>query len=299
MAEITASLVKQLRDKTGAGMMECKSALVEANGDLAQAEVVLRKRGLASAAKKSARSAKQGLIGVHISGDGRTGVLVEVNCESDFVARTEEFQQMAADMAALIASAKPAGLAALMGAATAEGPTVEETLKSKIAKIGENMVIPRFALHPAQGALGSYVHPGAQLAVLVDVTSSSAAAVAKPEFAELLHELAMQVAAADPRFVSKEQVTAEYLEREKDIHRARALAEGKPEKIVDKVVEGRMAKYYEEVCLLEQPFIKENSVTISQVLAERGKALGATFGVAGYVRFKVGETGAADEAAAG
>lgn len=299
MAEITASLVKQLREKTGAGMMECKSALVEANGDLAEAEVVLRKRGLASAAKKSARSAKQGLIGVHISGDGRTGVLVEVNCESDFVARTEEFQQLVADMAALIAANQPVDLAALMGTATAGGPTVEETLKSKIAKIGENMVIPRFALHAAQGVLGSYVHPGAQLAVLVDVTSSDAAAAAKPEFAELLHDIAMQVAAADPKFVSKEQVTAEYLEKEKDIQRARALAEGKPEKIVDKVVEGRMAKYYEEVCLLEQPFIKENSLTISQVLAEKGKALGATFGVAGYVRFKVGETGAADEAAAG
>lgn len=298
MAEITASLVKQLREKTGAGMMECKSALVEANGDLAEAEVVLRKRGLASAAKKSARSAKQGLIGVHISADGRTGVLVEVNCESDFVARTEEFQQMVTEMAGLIAAKKPANLAALLSTPTAEGPTVEETLKSKIAKIGENMVIPRFAVHEAQGVLGSYVHPGAQLAVLVDVTPSDAAA-ARPEFAELLHDLAMQVAAADPKFVSKEQVTAEYLEREKDIQRARALAEGKPEKIVDKVVEGRMAKYYEEVCLLEQPFIKENSMTISQVLAEKGKALGATLGVAGYVRFKVGETGAAEEPAAG
>lgn len=299
MAEITASLVKQLREKTGAGMMECKSALVEAGGDLAEAEVVLRKRGLSSAAKKSARSARQGLIGVHISACGRTGVLVEVNCESDFVARTEEFQRLVTGMASLIAARKPADLAALMGAAMPEGPTVEETLKSKIAKIGENMVIPRFALHEARGALGSYVHPGAQLAVLVDVTSSDAAASATPGFAGLLHDLAMQVAAADPKFVSKDQVTAACLEREKDIQRARALAEGKPEKIVEKVVEGRMAKYYEEVCLLEQPFIKENSMTISQLLAERGKALGATFGVAGYFRFKVGETGAADEAATG
>ena len=297
MAEITASLVKQLREKTGAGMMECKSALVEANGDLNEAEVVLRKRGLASAAKKSARSAKQGLIGVHITPDGKTGVLVEVNCESDFVARTAEFQQMVAAMAALVADKKPADVAALMATPTAEGPTVEETLKSKIAKIGENMVIPRFALHAAQGVLGSYVHPGAQLAVLVDVTVSDPAAAAKPAFAEVLHDLAMQVAAADPKFVAKEQVTPEYLEKEKEIQRARALAEGKPEKIVDKVVEGRMAKYYEEVCLLEQPFIKENSLTITQVLAAKGKELGATLGVAGYLRFKVGETGAAEEAA--
>ncbi|HAX41060.1 MAG: elongation factor Ts [Bryobacteraceae bacterium] len=298
MAEITASLVKQLREKTGAGMMECKSALVEANGDLAEAEVVLRKRGMASAAKKSARSAKQGLIGVQISAEGKLGVLVEVNCESDFVARTEEFQQMVASMGALIAEKAPADAAALMATPTAEGPAVEEMLKSKIAKIGENMVIPRFARCEAAGVLGSYVHPGSQLAVLVDVTSSDAAATAKPEFAEVLHDIAMQVAAADPKFVSKDEVTAEYLEKEKDIQRARALAEGKPEKIVDKVVEGRMAKYYEEVCLLEQPFIKENSVTISQYLADKGKALGATLGVAGYVRFKVGETGASEETAA-
>lgn len=298
MAEITASLVKQLREKTGAGMMECKSALVEANGDLDEAEVVLRKRGMASAAKKSARSAKQGLIGVQISGEGKLGVLVEVNCESDFVARTEEFQQMVASIGALVAGKAPVDVAALMATATVEGPTVEEMLKGKIAKIGENMVVPRFARCEAAGVLGSYVHPGSQLAVLVDVTSSDAAAAAKPEFAEVLHDIAMQVAAADPKFVSKEEVTTEYLEREKDIQRARALAEGKPEKIVDKVVEGRMAKYYEEVCLLEQPFIKENSVTISQYLADKGKALGSTLGVAGYVRFKVGETGASEETAA-
>lgn len=298
MAEITASLVKQLREKTGAGMMECKSALVEANGDLNEAEVVLRKRGLASAAKKSARTAKQGLIGVHITADSKTGVLIEVNCESDFVARTDEFQQMVASYAALVAGTQPAGLAAFLATPTPEGPSVEEALKGKIAKIGENMVIPRFALHNAAGVLGSYVHPGSQLAVLVDVTTSDPAAAAKPEFADLLHDIAMQVAAADPKFVTKEQVTPEYLEKEKEIQRARALAEGKPEKIVDKVVEGRMAKYYEEVCLLEQPFIKENSQSISQLLADKGKALGATLGVAGYVRFKVGETAASDEAAA-
>ncbi len=295
MAEITASLVKELREKTGAGMMECKKALVEANGDLEEAEVILRKRGLSSAAKKSARTAKQGLIGVLVTGEGKLGVLVEVNCESDFVARTEEFQQMVDSFAALIAEKAPAGVAELMTAPTAEGPTVEDTLKGKIAKIGENMVVPRFVRREAQGVLGSYVHPGAQLAVLVELTCSDAATAAKSEFTEVLHDIAMQVAAADPRFISKEEVTPEYLEKEKDIQRARALAEGKPEKIVDKVVEGRMAKYYEEVCLLEQPFIKENSVTISQHLAARGKALGATLGVAAFFRYKVGETVAAEE----
>lgn len=295
MAEITAQLVKQLREKTGAGMMECKSALVEAKGDLAEAEIVLRKRGLASAAKKASRAAKQGLIGLY-TGEGK-GVLVEVNCESDFVARTDEFQGMVASFASLIAAKEPADNAALSALPTSDGVSVEELLKSKIAKIGENMMIPRFALRKAAGVLGSYVHPGAQLSVLVDVTVKSPATAERPEFKELLHDLAMQVAAADPKFLSKDEVTSNTLEREKEIQRARALAEGKPEKIVDKVVEGRMAKYYEEVCLLEQPFIKDNGVSIHQLLADKGKVLGDEIGIAGYVRFKVGETASADESA--
>lgn len=296
MAEITAQLVKQLREKTGAGMMECKNALVEAKGDLAEAEVVLRKRGLASAAKKATRSAKQGLIGLYV-GDGK-GVLIEVNCESDFVARTEEFQGMTAALAKLVAEKEPANVSALMTLPVEAASNVEDLLKSKIAKVGENMVIPRFALRKAAGVIGSYVHPGAQLTVLVDVTAKKAETTSKPEFLELLHDLAMQVAAADPKFLNKHEVTPEVLEKEKEIQRARALAEGKPEKIVDKVVEGRLAKYYEEVCLLEQPFIKENSQTISQLLAEKGKALGDELSIAGYVRFKVGETASSEAAAA-
>jgi elongation factor Ts len=298
MAEITAQLVKQLREKTGAGMMECKSALVDAHGDLAEAEVVLRKRGLASAAKKAMRSTRQGLIGLSLSGDGRVGVLIEVNCESDFVARTPEFQQMVADFAALVAARAPADNAAFLALPSPDGAgTVHDVLKAQIAKVGENMNVPRFARCEARGTLGTYTHPGSQLCVLVDVTSGKTETAARPEFLELLHDLAMQVAAADPKFVSKDEVTAAVLEKEKEIQRARALAEGKPEKIVDKVVEGRMAKFYEEVCLLEQPFIKENSVTIAQLLADKGKALGDTLGVAGYHRFKVGETASAGEAA--
>jgi elongation factor Ts len=298
MAEITAQLVKQLREKTGAGMMECKSALVEAKGDLVEAEVVLRKKGLSSAAKKSSRSAKQGLIGVHISDDGKVGVLVEVNCESDFVARTEQFQQMVKGLAVFIAEKAPADPAALLALPFEGSPSVEEYLKNKIATIGENMLIPRFVRHEAAGVVGSYTHPGAQLVVLVDLKPGKPETAAKPEFKELIQDIAMQVAAADPKFMNKDQVTTEALDKEKDIQRARALAEGKPEKIVDKVVEGRMAKYYEEFCLTEQPFIKENSVTVSQLLADKGKALGDTVEISAYVRFKVGETVKADEAAA-
>jgi elongation factor Ts len=204
MAEISAALVKQLRERTGAGMMECKNALVEANGDLEKAEVILRKKGIASASKKASRSTKQGVIGSYIHAGHQIGVLIEVNCESDFVARTDDFQH-------------------------------------------------------------------------------------------LVHDIAMQVAAADPQWVRKEDVTHDALEREKDIQRARALGEGKPEKMVDKIVEGRMQKYYEEVCLYEQPFVKENSMTVSDLIKSKIAKLGENISVARFARFKVGETAAAEQ----
>ncbi len=300
MAEISAQLVKQLREKTGAGMMECKSALVEAKGDLGEAEVVLRKRGLASAAKKATRSTRQGLIGVQIAADGKAGVLIEVNCESDFVARTEEFQQMVANLGKQVLADPPASVAALKASLYAADPsfTVEALLKAKIAKVGENMNIARFARHAAAGVLGSYVHPGSQLAVLVDLQSGQPETAARDGFKEVLHDIAMQVAAADPKFLRREDVTAEFLAREREIQRARALAEGKPEKIVDKVIEGRMSKFYEEVCLLDQPFIKDNAISITQYVAARARDLGDKLTVAGFLRFKVGEIAAAEEAAA-
>ncbi|MCC6389388.1 MAG: translation elongation factor Ts [Bryobacterales bacterium] len=203
MAEITAQMVKELRDRTGAGMMECKAALKEANADLAEAEVVLRKRGIASASKKSARTTRQGVIGSYIHPGSQLGVMVEVNCESDFVARTEDF-------------------------------------------------------------------------------------------AELVKDIAMQIAAADPQFIRREDVTAEVIEKEKDIQRARALAEGKPEKIIDKILEGRMSKFYEEICLLEQPFVKENTIKVEDLIKSKIAKLGENISVARFVRFKVGDAQAAE-----
>src|ERR1700730_19266593 len=198
MAEITAQLVKDLRERTGAGMMECKSALVEAKGDLGEAEIVLRKRGIASAHKKASRVTKQGLIGTYIHHGGQLGVMVEVNCESDFVARTDDFK-------------------------------------------------------------------------------------------ELVHDISMHVAAADPKYVRKENVPPAEIEKEKEIQRARALAEGKPEKMVDKIVEGRMAKFYEEVCLYHQPFVKENPMTVEEDNKTKIAKLGENIGVARFTRFKVGD----------
>jgi elongation factor Ts len=300
MAEVTAQLVKQLRDMTGAGMMECKKALVEANGDYSEAQVILRKRGLATAAKKASRAAKEGLIGLTVSPAGDLGLLVEVNCETDFVAKTDDFRALVEEIKQIILASGPADAEALKKLPSISEPAidVEGLLKAKIAKVGENMGVPRFACHKAAGVLGSYTHPGSKLVVLVDVTTKNAATREKPEFRELVQDLAMQVAAADPKFLRKEDVTGDYIAKEKDIQRARALAEGKPEKIVDKVVEGRMSKFYEEVCLLEQPFIKENSLTITQLLAEKGKQMADELGVAAYIRYKVGETAAAEEPAA-
>lgn len=203
MAEITASLVKELRERTGAGMMECKSALTEAKGDLAEAEVVLRKRGIASAHKKSARATKQGLIGSYIHHGGQLGVMVEVNCESDFVARTDDFK-------------------------------------------------------------------------------------------ELVHDIAMHIAAADPTYIRIEDVTPAALEKEKEIQRARALAEGKPEKMVDKIVEGRLSKFYEEMCLYEQPFVKDNTLSVGQLIKTKIAKLGENMAVSRFVRFKVGDVTAVE-----
>jgi elongation factor Ts len=205
--EISAQLVKQLRERTGAGMMECKNALGEAKGDLAEAEVILRKKGIASASKKSARSTKQGVISAYIHPGAQLGVLIEVNCESDFVARTDDFQ-------------------------------------------------------------------------------------------ELVHDLAMQVAAADPQFIRKEDVTQAALDKERDIQRARALGEGKPEKMADKIVEGRMNKYYEEVCLYEQPFIKENTTSIADLIKAKIAKLGENISVSRFERFKVGDTATTETPAA-
>jgi len=300
MAEISAQLVKQLRDLTGAGMMECKKALVEANGDFEEAQVILRKRGLATAAKKASRSAREGVIGLHVSPAADSAVLVEVNCETDFVAKTEDFQKLVEEVVQLIVEKQPATVDELKQLPSKSDPslTIEGRLTQLIAKIGENMGIPRFTIYRAKGALSAYVHPGAKLVSVVDLVCTKPETKARPEFAELINDLAMQVAAASPQFLSRADVSASALAKEKEIQRERALAEGKPEKIVDKVVEGRLGKFYSEVCLLDQPFIKDDSLSITQLLANKSKEFGDNLALAAFLRYKVGETAAAEEAAA-
>ncbi|MBV9762185.1 MAG: elongation factor Ts [Acidobacteriaceae bacterium] len=310
MNEISAQLVKQLRDKTGAGMMECKKALQESNGDLEQAEVVLRKRGLAGAVKKEGRSTKQGLIASYISADAKSGVLLEVNCESDFVARTEDFQTLAADIAAHIAETRPKVVRveevteaeranfkaheALYEQKFAKdaNTTVADLIKTKIAKLGENINISRFVVYDLEqsGVVGSYVHTGSQIGVLLEVDAPGTLA-GKPEFKTLVHDVAMQVAAANPQCVSRENVPSELLSKERDIQRERARGEGKPEKMLDKIVEGRMSKFYEEICLLDQPFIRENTVSVGELIKTASAKLGGDIHVARFVRYKVGDAG--------
>jgi elongation factor Ts len=310
MAEISAKLVKQLRDKTGAGMMECKKALEETDGDMEQAEIVLRKRGLAGATKKQGRSTKQGLISSHIAANAKSGVLVEVNCESDFVARTEDFQSLAADVAAHIAETKPKVVRmeevteaerAFFKAHEAlyeqkftkdQNTTVAELVKSKIAKLGENINVSRFVVYDVNGTgvVGSYVHAGSQIGVLLELRAPDQV-TAQGEFKTLLRDLAMQVAAANPQYIARDQVAPDVLKKEREIQRERARNEGKPEKMLDKIAEGRLGKFYEEICLLDQPFIRENTISVGELMKTAASKLGADISIARFVRYKVGDTG--------
>ena len=298
MAEVTAQLVKTLRERTGAGMMDCRNALVEANANLDDAEVVLRKRGAAAAAKKSTRSAKQGLILADIAADGQSAVIVEVNCESDFVARTDEFHALVADIAAHVASSSAATSDAILLEALKKDPstTVGDFIKTQIARVGENIVLPRFErVKVTTGSIASYTHPGSQLAVLMALSSPAGHS---EDLASLGRDLAMQAAAADPKYIRRDQVDPAHLAKEADIARDRARNEGKPEKILDKIVEGRLGKFYEEVCLLEQPFIKDNTLTVTELIKQKSASSGGAIEVAHFIRFKVGETQSGEEAAA-
>jgi elongation factor Ts len=310
MAEISAQLVKQLRERTGAGMMECKKALQEANGDLPEAEVILRKRGIAGASRKESRSTKQGIISAFIGEDGKLGTLVEINCESDFVARTEDFKSLANDIAAHIAESKPKFVRAedvteseranfkahealyeQKFAKNAAG-TIGEFVKEKIAKLGENINVSRFVIYQitGNGIVGHYIHTGSQIGVLLEVQTGNSATLSRDEFKTLVHDLAMQIAASSPQFVKKGDVPPELLNKERAIQRERALNEGKPEKMVDKIAEGRLSKFYEEICLLEQPFIRENTVSVNDLIRTGASKLDDTVTVSRFVRYKVGDS---------
>lgn len=288
---ITTEDIKLLRESTGAGILDCKKALQETDGNIDQAIEFLRKKGLAAASKKASREANEGLVSAHISADGLLGVLVEVNCETDFVARTEDFQAFVAAVVQQVANQAEAANVETLLAAPFMGDsnkTVAEKLTETIAKLGENMVIrrvARFELPAAGGMLDSYIHTGGRVGVLVDVAGGSAG---DSKFAGLVHDIALQIAAASPRYVSPADVPAEAIEAEKAIYQAQLAEDKKPDNIKERIIEGKLKKWYEEVALVEQPFVKDNDLTIAKLLEKVGKELGGEIKVRRFARFELG-----------
>jgi elongation factor Ts len=286
---ITADMVKKLRDQTGAGMMECKNALTEAHGDFDEATTILRKRGLASAGKKAGRATKEGLIGNRVSPDHASGTLVEVNCESDFVARTEDFRQLVQDVLAEIEKAGDrAGEAWLKDP---NGP-VYRLVAAKIAKLGENMAVPRFVRFAGGGYVGQYIHLGGKIGVMVEFSGVTPPLAARDEFGTLVKEIAMQIAAASPAVavaVSRDQIPVDVLDKERSIYRAQMENSGKPANVIDKIVEGKLGSFYSQVVLLDQLSIRDPKLSVKDVLAQANKTLGASVAVTRFARLKVGE----------
>ena len=260
---VTASQVKDLREKTGAGMMDCKKVLTETDGDMEKAIELLRERGIAKAAKKSSRVAAEGLVAAYVSEDGKVGAVVEVNAETDFVGKNEEFKTFVNDVAKQIVEKNPANVEELLGqeSIAEPGKTVQEVLTNKIATIGENMSIRRFERFESNGIVGSYIHGEGKIGVLVDMENAT------PELAK---DICLQIAAAKPEFLNRESVTPERVEKEMEILKAQAMNEGKPAEIAEKMVQGRINKFYGEICLLEQEFVKDPDMKINKLLESKG-----------------------------
>ena len=272
---VTASQVKDLREKTGAGMMDCKKVLTETDGDMEKAIELLRERGIAKAAKKSDRIAAEGLVAAYVSEDGKVGAVVEVNSETDFVAKNDEFKAFVADVAEQVAKENPANVEELLAEKSIkEDKTVGEVLTDKIAKIGENMSIRRFARFESNGLIEKYIHGDGKIGVLVELNGGDA---------EVAKDVCMQIAAAKPEYLNRESVPAERLEKEMEILKAQAMNEGKPEAIAEKIVQGRVGKFYSEICLVEQDFVKNPDMKVSDVLSSKGAE------AVRFARFEKGE----------
>ena len=272
---ITAELVKELREKTGAGMMDCKKVLTETDGDMEKAAELLRERGIAKAAKKSGRIAAEGLVATFVSADKKVGSVVEVNAETDFVAKNEEFVTFVNDVAEIVATAAPADVEALLATTYKDaGKTVQEVLTEKIATIGENMSIRRFDRFESEGLIESYIHGAGKIAVLVDFAKGET---------ELAKDVCMQIAAAKPEYFNRESVPQDRVAKEMEILKAQAMNEGKPAEIAEKMVQGRIGKFYSEICLLDQEFVKDASVKVGDLIKSKGAEM------VRFARFEKGE----------
>ncbi len=284
---ISAQTVKELREKTGCGMMECKKALTECGGDMEKAIEYLRERGIAVAAKKAGRIASEGLVAAFT--EDNVSVVLEVNSETDFVAKNEEFQKFVKDVAEQIIKNNPADVESLLTEKSLVDPskTIDDLLKEKIATIGENMNIRRFVRY--EGIAKTYVHGGGRIGVIVKFDLADPSKASAPEFDEYAKDMAMQIAAAFPQYLDKNAVPKDTLDKEMEILRQQALNEGKPEAIVDKMVMGRIAKFYKEVCLVEQPFIKDQDKSVTKVTKEVSDKIGTEIKIAEFARLEKGE----------
>lgn len=287
---ITASLVNELRKKTNAGMMDCKKALTETSGDLEAAVNWLREKGIAKAAGKADREASEGIIAARLSGDGKVGILIEINCETDFVSRNDNFITFVDTIADTLAAS---------GAKTLEEAlkvnigdlTVEDFIKAKIIELGENMQLRKFErfVVDGEGVIAQYIHMGGKVGVLLEVGSKEGATVAKEEFRELVKDITLHIAAANPKGLGREDIAADVIENEKNIFRVQLQNEGKPAQIIEKIIEGKLAKFFAENTLLEQAFVKDPDTTIKKLVEGASKQLGDDLVIARYVRFGLGE----------
>ena len=273
---ISAKDVMALREKTGAGVMDCKKALTDADGDMSKAADLLRERGIAKAEKKASRIAAEGIVACYT--EGKVGVLVELNCESDFVAKNPQFSEIANEVSKVVIKYNPANVEALLACETAENGTVEEYLKGKIAIIGEKIAVRRFERYETEGFLESYIHLGGKLGVMLDMAGEATEAAK-----EVAHDVTLQIAFTKPAYLTKEEVSEETLAKEKEVLKQQAMNEGKPEAIAEKMVMGRIKKFYEENCLLEQAFIKDDSKKICELLKSAGASINK------FVFFVMGE----------
>ncbi|HET6351144.1 MAG TPA: translation elongation factor Ts [Coriobacteriia bacterium] len=294
MAEITAGMVKELRECTGAGMMECKKALSEAEGHLDTAIDILRTRGLASLAKKAGRAANEGAIAAFVSEDGKTGTLVEVNSETDFVGRNSEFLAFVNGIAEIVVKSAPADVDTLTTTEFIgrDGLTVQDVLGEAVSKLGENIGVARFERIEisGNGAVATYIHGGGKIGVIVEFGFGKAETGTADAFKTAAKDVAMQVAAAAPLFVSRDEAPVDVIEHELSIYKQQAAESGKPEAIQEKMAQGRLEKYYKEVVLPEQVFVKDQDQTVAQYVAAVAKSLGDEIAIVGFTRWTLGET---------
>ena len=287
---ITAAIVKELRDKTNAGMMDCKKVLSETNGDIEASIKLLRERGIAKAGAKADRAAKEGIIAARVNSLAESGILLEVNCETDFVSKNEGFQTFVAKIADTLAAAAAPDHAAALAVNFGEYD-LENTLKAKFVEVGENLQFRKYIRYDAapDGVIGSYIHMGGKVGVLIEVGTTQPPTAATAGFKELVKDLTLHIAACAPKGLSRNDIPQSVIDNEKEIFRAQLINEGKPEAMLEKILPGKLAKWFSESCFLEQGFVKDPDITVAKLLAAKGAELGDTLSVTRFVRFGLGE----------